>query len=244
MSAIGYGLFQSTRPAWGATKGRAGSEVGIKVSIHAPRVGRDGGKYETDTRRSSFNPRAPRGARPQESLMPAAIKWFQSTRPAWGATQVIPALGGGGVVSIHAPRVGRDILSVNCILPEGGFNPRAPRGARLPTSPNTSAASRFQSTRPAWGATQAQQELLHDVVVSIHAPRVGRDVALGLLRTNTPQFQSTRPAWGATQTSCGLLRTLEFQSTRPAWGATRCGFSNLHLVFDHPTIAADEVDPF
>ena len=33
----------------------------------------------------------------------------------------------------------------------------------------------FQSTRPVWGATKTPTEILNDIDVSIHAPRVGRD---------------------------------------------------------------------
>ena len=56
----------------------------------------------------------------------------------------------------------------------------------------------FQSTRPVWGATPPVRILNSSTVVSIHAPRVGRDpVPNGmLLRRST--FQSTRPVWGAT----------------------------------------------
>ena len=56
-------MFQSTRPAWGATA-LAGSEREFAaVSIHAPRVGRDTGSPIMSTNPLGFNPRAPRGAR-------------------------------------------------------------------------------------------------------------------------------------------------------------------------------------
>ena len=78
--------FQSTRPAWGATPGNRDGGAVRRVSIHAPRVGRDG-------IRAAAVARAGR---------------FQSTRPAWGATgQRVKELEAENV-SIHAPRVGRD----------------------------------------------------------------------------------------------------------------------------------------
>ena len=77
---------------------------------------------------------------------------FQSTRPAWGATVHRGGLVDSKLVSIHAPRVGRDTslvhipgsLMVSIHAPRvgrdvvldfdawvnEGFNPRAPRGAR------------------------------------------------------------------------------------------------------------------
>src|ERR1700722_2657503 len=126
----------------------------VDVSIHAPRVGRDSpAAAPRATAPSSFNPRAPRGARPAAS------------------DAVEPELD----VSIHAPRVGRD-----------------------------------------WG--HIKNDSPHPV--SIHAPRVGRDVFPLSLPSLVTVFQSTRPAWGATQSRAGVRRLSVFQSTRPAWGAT------------------------
>ena len=56
------------------------------------------------------------------------------------------------LVSIHAPRVGRDPVR-KCI--RGLF--------------------KFQFTRPAWGATEMFSAMRRRFEVSIHAPRVGRD---------------------------------------------------------------------
>ena len=83
--------------------------------------------------------------------------------------------GGGNVVSIHAPRVGRDRLFVAArILVDVSIH--APRVGRDPSTPmSLFGGGRFQSTRPVWGATSSRWS--HSVVskVSIHAPRVGRD---------------------------------------------------------------------
>ncbi|EHF02465.1 hypothetical protein HMPREF1008_00870 [Olsenella sp. oral taxon 809 str. F0356] len=60
------------------------------------------------------------------------------------------------VVSIHAPRAGRDPRSL-CWSKEGKpcFNPRAPCGARPPCSWRTARASRFNPRAPVRGATRA-----------------------------------------------------------------------------------------
>ena len=191
-------MFQSTRPAWGATPFLPAPRNPTYVSIHAPRVGRD--ELDLDLRRSyqlfqstrpawgatgarnlvsrpdlCFNPRAPRGARLGYLCSLLMGKEFQSTRPAWGATDEIGGSVDVRIVSIHAPRVGRD-------TPRG----KAKRRIRL-----------FQSTRPAWGAT------------------VNGDLPAGF-----DVFQSTRPAWGATKLVIVVANLLQFQSTRPAWGAT------------------------
>ena len=78
----------------------------------------------------------------------------------------------------------------------------------------------FQSTRPVWGATIMAMMTMGGSAISIHAPRVGRDLAEAGVEDQVRQFQSTRPVWGAT-CSCGPVVVQDkFQSTRPVWGAT------------------------
>ena len=78
---------------------------------------------------------------------------FQSTLPAWGETRGHPPSAGGGKISIHSPRMGRDRLSeINRLLD-----------------------SKFQSTLPAWGETTAMETAIAAQDISIHSPRMGRD---------------------------------------------------------------------
>ena len=79
-------IFQSTRPAWGATARKCLARGGLAISIHAPRVGRD----------------------TTEDEKPKQGTTFQSTRPAWGATKGRYIMSRISFISIHAPRVGRD----------------------------------------------------------------------------------------------------------------------------------------
>ena len=145
-----------------------------------------------------FNPRAPRGARPDGLLN-------QSNQVS---------------VSIHAPREGRDTTrgtspparrGFNPRAPRGarrsgksrqstvlGFNPRAPRGARRHSRQNALIGRLFQSTRPARGATRTRSLSWPYDHVSIHAPREGRDPANSSFINDLRMFQSTRPARGAT----------------------------------------------
>ena len=56
---------------------------------------------------------------------------FQSTRPARGATDLGDGRCRWEIISIHAPREGRDIKSeIDEWEVRTYFNPRAPRGAR------------------------------------------------------------------------------------------------------------------
>ena len=105
-------VFQSTRPARGATQAYYESAYAYRVSIHAPRAGRDlfGGQqikprnvsihapragrdrfaWRRDCGSVCFNPRAPRGARLATAIADHRIDGFQSTRPARGATMPLP----------------------------------------------------------------------------------------------------------------------------------------------------------
>ena len=101
----------------------------------------------------------------------------------------------------------------------------------------------FQSTRPVKGATgrsgqhgRRQIVSIHapregrdppwcaglvDMQVSIHAPREGRDKGIRSLAKPIQAFQSTRPVKGATWLAIKLHEVLiRFQSTRPVKGAT------------------------
>ena len=119
--------------------------------------------------------RPARGATPEPKKVKTPLK-FQSTRPARGAT-IMDWFGDTFfIISIHAPREGRDIIRTIFTPNIPYFNPRAPRGARLTPRGQRSESLRFQSTRPARGAT------------------VGADA----LRQYQSRFQSTRPARGAT----------------------------------------------
>ncbi len=60
------------------------------------------------------------------------------------------------------------------------FNPRAPRGARLGTPAGCNGQEKFQSTRPARGATAVWPLADEAGIVSIHAPRAGRDLLVGV----------------------------------------------------------------
>ena len=64
-------------------------------------------------------------------------------------------------------------------------------------------------------------KLFSPVVISIHAPREGRDMSQTTDSSHDFIFQSTRPARGATLLWIGsVIRFSSFQSTRPARGAT------------------------
>ena len=80
----------------------------------------------------------------------------------------------------------------------------------------------FQSTLPGWGAPDQHAHDAVGQVISIHAPRMGSDVAGSVLEVFVMIFQSTLPGWGATASFAPSPPCpVRFQSTLPGWGATR-----------------------
>ena len=61
-----YEVFQSTPPARGATDIKIVNEQSVHISIHAPREGGDPGDPQGPPWEIYFNPRPPRGGRPQD----------------------------------------------------------------------------------------------------------------------------------------------------------------------------------
>ena len=82
-------------------------------------------------------------------------------------------------ISIHAPRVGRDVQILGRVV-----ELRA-----------------FQSTRPVWGATDIKCARLMVLPISIHAPRVGRDHAAHIVCCFARHFNPRAPC-GARPASC------------------------------------------
>ena len=169
-------------------------------------------------------------------------RWFQSTRPARGATMKPWNSGDFSSVSIHAPRAGRDCatrameidIGVSIHAPRAGrdgafstdrtrtpgFNPRAPRGARRKRQALRRAPWGFNPRAPRGARHTVAVNLHFPFSVSIHAPRAGRDN--GLYRFSGASNVSIHaPRAGRDRSaSCGRVVHPRFQSTRPARGAT------------------------
>ena len=151
---------------------------GVCISIHAPRVGSDVGRFVD---------------------VPESKVIFQSTLPVWGATHkpksstscesyFNPRSPCGErqktyfddvdkvTISIHAPRVGSDCTQQWHLCSLQDFNPRSPCGER----------------------PKAFNEMSRAQDISIHAPRVGSDVCKFGEDYALSTFQSTLPVWGAT----------------------------------------------
>ncbi len=83
-------------------------------------------------------------------------------------------------------------------------------------------AAKFQSTHPTWGATWLAGDDQAVERVSIHAPHVGCDLAIGS-GVASLMFQSTHPTWGATADIVILGRSRVRFNPRTPRGVRLCG---------------------
>ena len=156
-------------------------------------MGRDDLEWRFLVRYLCFNPRAPHGARRDTGFVSVNCV----------------------TVSIHAPRMGRDQSNCAMLALSFCFNPRAPHGARQSSGSIWAANNWFQSTRPAWGATFEGQAKLNINNVSIHAPRMGRDVIARRINfADSVSIHAPRMGRDA-EYNGGAQKIIKFQSTRP-----------------------------
>ena len=147
------------------------------ISIHSPRMGRDG---------------------PVRSARPWAVR-FQSTLPAWGETMLLPTRPIDSKISIHSPRMGRDLKCLSHFLDFRHISIHSPRMGRdpmlLPTRPIDSKISihsprmgrdptdtmglrlykDFNPLSPHGERRRGIGKWMKKAYISIHSPRMGRD---------------------------------------------------------------------
>ena len=189
--------FQSTLPAWGETGLGGILRFLHRISIHSPRMGRDGTRKTLLVLTEHFNPLSPHGERRLYSVGLVLAFDFNPLSPHGerrdsGKDHVCQR-----PISIHSPRMGRDAGRHAGAARKEDFNPLSPHGERRGMRRVIPAIWRFQSTLPAWGETRQY-----------------------CIKIQLPLFQSTLPAWGETIMMATTVDVTKFQSTLPAWGET------------------------
>ena len=139
----------------GARRAGHDRKMDVAISIHAPRVGRDSRPLMSLTMTLSFQSTRPVwGATRFVLQLCQAVRQFQSTRPVWGATSGSEMLSAMLIFQSTRPVWGATTPCRTHGAAAGNFNPRAPCGARR----------RHVQSEPG------------NTCISIHAPRVGRDL--------------------------------------------------------------------
>ena len=170
------------------------------ISIHPPRVGRDPlAEISRNTWMTDFNPPSPCGEGLFHTFHVMVIQDFNPPSPcgeglAQTAHRVFQL-----VISIHPPRVGRDLGDENNITQNRKFQSTLPVwGGTLRKSAPPTSHGLFQSTLPVWGGTDNSDRYSLYNPISIHPPRVGRDLVKNCRDFISHLFQSTLPVWGGT----------------------------------------------
>ena len=168
--------FQSTCPARGTTRILLDIAILRKISIHVPREGHDRTLGVHAATASYFNPRAPRGARPQRAVRTdEADVNFNPRAPRGARLGFTRSNSRSPIFQSTCPARGTTSDSLSSVPTDCDFNPRAPRGARHQARLDDSKRSRFQSTCPARGTTRLRARYRRSHRISIHVPREGHD---------------------------------------------------------------------
>ena len=236
-----------------------------QISIHSPHTGRDPPLRFPRRSRSYFNPLSPHGERrgsrrptkPTYDFNPlsphgerrkptkarACGTKFQSTLPAWGETERLFYLALRFTFQSTLPAWGETLDKDRRSLLGEYFNPLSPHGERQMLNNKCYAYIKFQSTLPAWGETASGAEYRAQRQISIHSPRMGRDLTVRAYLA-APSISIHSPRMGRDQAAGrqprpGVyfnplspygerrpalvydLHQESFQSTLPAWGETR-----------------------
>ena len=144
-------------------------------------------------------------------------------------------------ISIHSPRVGRDLKNCKYSIIFNYFNPLSPCGERPSSLYFSSVMSLFQSTLPVWGETPAEGRhhekqtdfnplspcgerhhfFYYCILFRYFNPLSPCGERPGLrFASSAKAFQSTLPVWGETFHQLHLKELKVFQSTLPVWGET------------------------
>ena len=171
------------------------------ISIHVPREGHDRPLVGAGRLQGHFNPRAPRGARPEYRYSPNRVAGISIHVPREGHDAPRRANAAKTVlISIHVPREGHDALSYDCVWSAFDFNPRAPRGARLLIIITSSGYRiNFNPRAPRGARLRKGLPFLFLFPISIHVPREGHDYDASKISPHNNKFQSTCPARGTTK---------------------------------------------
>ena len=141
---------------------------------------------------------------------------FQSTLPGWGATLNLALVHHVERISIHAPRVGSDIIHDYAVHNRTRISIHAPRvGSDYAFQLRGFSYPSFQSTLPGWGATYSLRNASGSVVISIHAPRVGSDDRTAVEPPETYYFNPRSPGGERHHGSFNVVHVSNFNPRSP-----------------------------
>ena len=213
-----------------------------EISIHSPRMGRDGPDRGLYGPILHFNPLSPHGERQSRSSSPYLRRDFNPLSP-HGERQGLPSARMVLRISIHSPRMGRGLVYCKYTARMANFNPLSPHGERLRARFGQGVGVYFNPLSPHGERLLNAVHQLSLSVISIHSPRMGRDCECVLLVPRGADISIHSPRMGRDGQGGGDDRPGSdfnplsphgerplnvcrselaelFQSTLPAWGET------------------------
>ena len=139
-------------------------------------MGRDIGELTKPLPVGDFNPLSPCGERPPCQQPVMTLLLFQSTLPVWGETGADPLFPGSPAHFNPLSPCGERRAMRSMGHGARNFNPLSPCGERPNIIIQHYVVMLFQSTLPVWGETSNKLDMRMSIAISIHSPRVGRDL--------------------------------------------------------------------
>ena len=167
-----------------------------------------------------FNPRSPCGERRGGCGLTRNGWSFQSTLPVWGATTIKATSLDYLSISIHAPRVGSDLLVVGDGARVLAISIHAPRVGSDQLVFSIACRAHDFNPRSPCGERRSEGANIGTCKISIHAPRVGSDLKRVLWPQTNVYFNPRSPCGERLSVYVRVIRAVGFQSTLPVWGAT------------------------
>ena len=193
------------------------------ISIHSPRMGRDDDGQGRGHADGHFNPLSPHGERRGRGsrVLRNPFLYFNPLSPHGERQQSCRSGSATSVISIHSPRMGRDVHLLSQRIQTGHFNPLSPHGERPPPCGRCGRSlPHFNPLSPHGERHKFSQEPQKDLMISIHSPRMGRDPCWrGRGRVHRISIHSPRMGRDR-RWRCWESAERRFQSTLPAWGET------------------------
>ena len=168
------------------------------ISTRAPRTGRDKRAHLIELGVYLFQSSRPIRGATDYAQTAKGRPLFQSTRPVRGATVNVKLIMAVILISILAPRAGRDCNASAKKDLLKNFNPRAPCGARHLSGGMLLYNQDFNPRAPCRARQPCADIPSRYTEISILAPRAGRDVKPLIGVAWSIEFQSSRPVRGAT----------------------------------------------
>ena len=148
-------------------------EEPLCISIHSPRMGRDGILASMAMGGTRFQSTLPAWGETDSGSEIPLYYWISIHSPRMGRDGLVGHHVAGIVISIHSPRMGRDLYRLRSLPPLFNFNPLSPHGERHSASRSPPGRWYFNPLSPHGERHGRRHRRGRRHRISIHSPRMG-----------------------------------------------------------------------